>query len=205
MNSFNLYPELVKTAKAFRPALISEERKNILKPLIDYLNNVEGVAKLNFICTHNSRRSQFAQIWAQVAASFYEVDVQCYSGGIEVTEFNENAINAVRRAGFKVMPLKGENPQFHVTFSKELRPIVCYSKLYNDPANPVNGFAAIMTCSDADEKCPLIPGAETRIALNYSDPKEFDGTAKQNNKYDERCIQIANEMFYVFSQLTNER
>jgi len=37
--------------------------------------------------------------------------------------------------------------------------------------------------------------------LPYQDPKAFDNTAQQNEKYDERCRQIAREMFYVFSQI----
>ena len=58
-----------------------------------------------------------------------------------------------------------------------------------------------MTCSHAEENCPYIPGTEARIPVMYDDPKAFDGTALETAKYDERCQQIAAEMFYVFSQI----
>lgn len=58
-----------------------------------------------------------------------------------------------------------------------------------------------MTCSHADENCPFIPGAETRIPVRYEDPKEFDDTEMESEKYDERSKQIASEMFFVFSRV----
>ena len=58
-----------------------------------------------------------------------------------------------------------------------------------------------MTCSDADENCPFIPGTEMRIPVRYEDPKEFDGTPEESLRYDERSRQIASEMFFVFSQV----
>ena len=58
-----------------------------------------------------------------------------------------------------------------------------------------------MTCSQADVGCPFIAGAEKRIPVTYEDPKAFDNTEIQNEKYRERSLQIAAEMFYVFSQI----
>lgn len=58
-----------------------------------------------------------------------------------------------------------------------------------------------MTCSQADGGCPFISGAEKRIAITYDDPKAFDNTDQQTEKYNERSLQIATEMFYVFSQI----
>ncbi|HJY11282.1 MAG TPA: hypothetical protein VJ304_00760, partial [Flavobacterium sp.] len=66
---------------------------------------------------------------------------------------------------------------------------------------PKSGFAAIMTCSQADGGCPFIIGAEKRIAVTYEDPKVFDKTDEQTEKYQERSLQIANEMFYIFSKI----
>ena len=76
-----------------------------------------------------------------------------------------------------------------------------FSKLYDDASNPDADFAAVMTCSEADKNCPYIPGAESRIQLLYDDPKEFDGTAEETEKYDERASQIAAELFYFFAQI----
>jgi hypothetical protein len=56
-----------------------------------------------------------------------------------------------------------------------------------------------MTCSDADENCPLILGAENRISTTYEDPKKSDGTELQEQIYKERFKQIALETLYVFS------
>ena len=58
-----------------------------------------------------------------------------------------------------------------------------------------------MTCSHADENCPLIPGAEKKISLMYEDPKLFDRTILEKEKYRERSLQIATEMKYVFSKI----
>ena len=41
--------------------------------------------------------------------------------------------------------------------------------------------------------------------LVVDDPKAFDDTALEAEKYDERSIQIASEMFYVFRNLANKK
>ena len=58
-----------------------------------------------------------------------------------------------------------------------------------------------MTCSQADGGCPFIAGAEKRIPITYEDPKAFDDSPLEEAKYDERSLQIASEMFYVFRQI----
>lgn len=187
-----------------RQASIPVERKNSLSVLVDIIqrkvdNNLP--IRLNYICTHNSRRSQFAQIWSQVAASNYGIEVQSYSGGVEVTAFNERAISSLKRVGFEIEK-KGEiNPHYFVKWSNTNPSLEMFSKVYDDPINPSDGFTAIMTCSHADENCPFVSGCEQRIALRYYDPKEFDDTPFEEKMYDERSLQIAAEMFYVFSQI----
>jgi len=181
---------------------ISKERKEILQILIDYIRtkrNKKEEIHLNFICTHNSRRSQFAQIWAQTAAIFFGVEAYCYSGGVEITAFNERAVVAVQRAGFKIERDGVDNPRYSIQLTTDSPKIIAFSKLFDDPTSPKHRFAAVMTCSHADENCPFIPGTEARIPLLYDDPKAFDGTELEIQKYDERCAQIAAEMIYVFS------
>jgi arsenate reductase (thioredoxin) len=199
-----MHKELTNTIHKLDAKNIALERKKVLQPLIEYiqakLEKSEEI-KLNFICTHNSRRSQLAQIWAKTAANFHGIEISSYSGGVEVTGFNNRAVDTVKRAGFKVQQQGDENPTYTIFYSDEVEPIVTYSKIYNDSINPKNGFAAIMTCSHADENCPFISGAEKRIPVRYDDPKEFDDTTLEVSKYDERSMQIANEMFYVFSQI----
>ena len=58
-----------------------------------------------------------------------------------------------------------------------------------------------MTCNSADEACPIVFGAELRIPVKYEDPKVFDGTEKQEKKYAERSLEIAQEMWWVFGSI----
>ena len=183
---------------------ISEDRIAKLQPLIDYIKSKREKGqpiRLNFICTHNSRRSQFSQIWAQTAADYFEIPAFCYSGGVEVTACNERTIRSLERSGFIISKHGHSNPIYFILQDKDTKPIIVFSKLYDDVINPHGNFATIMTCSHADENCPFIPGAEARIPVRYEDPKEFDDTDLESAKYDERSKQIASEMFYVFSRV----
>jgi arsenate reductase len=184
---------------------ISDERKALLERLSAYikgkLQSGEDVS-LNFICTHNSRRSHLGQIWARVASIYHSIrSIKTYSGGTEATAFNENAVATLERAGFQIENPGGDNPEYAVRFSTEENPMICFSKTYDDPVNPSAKFGAIMTCSDADEACPNVPGADFRIPLKYEDPKISDGTPEQEKTYDERCAEIAREMLFLFSKL----
>ena len=58
-----------------------------------------------------------------------------------------------------------------------------------------------MTCTQADENCPVVPGSEKRISLPYDDPKDFDGTPMETAKYSERVMEIGTEILYAFSQV----
>lgn len=185
---------------------IKSERKLLLDKISNYIalkHSQNKPASLAYICTHNSRRSHFGQVWAHVASIYYNISpVHTFSGGTEASAFNTNAINALKRVGFSIEAVDdGENPTYHLSFSENEKPIVCFSKAYDNLNNPQKEFAAIMVCSDAEENCPFIPGAELRISTTYDDPKDFDGTAQQNEKYDERCKQIALETLYVFSKV----
>ena len=184
-------------------SLISEERKAVLEELARHIGSKQErnqPVRLNFICTHNSRRSHLGQIWASVAAFHYSVErVATYSGGTEATAFNPNAVAALMRAGLSIRKGEGNNPKYSVQYAGEVEPLICFSKTFDDPFNPSSDFAAIMTCSDADEACPSVPGADFRIAVKYLDPKISDDTPDQESIYDERCVEIAREMLYTFS------
>lgn len=185
-------------------AHVNVNRKAELQVLIDFIKEKRNVNKevlLNFICTHNSRRSQFSQLWAQVAADYFSIKVECFSGGVEVTAFNERAVNSLERLGFQIKVDGEGNPYYNIKWSDTEQSLVLFSKLYDYPINPVNDFAAIMTCSHADENCPYIPGCEKRIAIRYEDPKNFDDTPLEAAFYDYRSFEIGTEMFYVFSQI----
>jgi arsenate reductase len=205
-NIITLFPNLAGTIDKARSLPISSQRKEVLQILIDYIQNKVNSREeinLNFICTHNSRRSQFSQIWAQTAADFFGVPADCYSGGVEVTAFNERAVESIKRSGFRVTKKGIENPVYFIFHSDEGEPISAFSKLYDDPINKASRFAAVMTCSHADENCPFIPGTEHRIPVRYEDPKKYDDTSEEASRYDERSLQIASEMFYVFEQVNS--
>lgn len=185
---------------------LSAERKELIKQLTTFIEKrVQSgqTVYLNFICTHNSRRSHLSQLWAQAAAHYYGIpNVQCYSGGTEATAFNTRAVNAMKDAGFDIATIKrGENPVYEVRFAEGINPVTAFSKKFDDPFNHNKDFAAIMTCSHADDNCPLIFGAAARIALTYDDPKEFDGTPQESEKYKERVNQIGREILYAFSHV----
>ena len=182
--------------------LIPEFRKKKLNLLRKYILEKKEETNLLFICTHNSRRSLLAQVWAQVAAHHYGFfNVTSYSGGTETTSFYPSAIKALEMQGLLINKIsEKDNPIYTVKYSESVHPIICYSKKYNDFFNPKNNFAAIMTCNHADQNCPLIPNSDERIPISYKDPKSADGNQNEQEKYIERSIQICREMFYVFSK-----
>jgi arsenate reductase (thioredoxin) len=198
------YPSLVETIANLPFAAISKERLQLLDEMADYLQAKIKQGKeirLNFICTHNSRRSQFSQVWAQTAAAYFGIDAACYSGGVEVTAFNERAVAALKRDGFKVVQKGEENPIYFVFPGEDAEPIITFSKVYDDALNANKEFAAVMTCDHADENCPFIPGAEKRFPLRFEDPKAFDDSPLEEKMYSERAHQIAAELFYLFEKV----
>jgi len=204
----NLLPSLKFTVEELTKEFnqIPSERKEILRQLSLFIQrNVKAnqPVYLNFICTHNSRRSHLSQLWAQAAAYYYGIpDVHCFSGGTEATAFNPRAVKAMQEAGFQITLMKeGDNPLYNVQFADDAKPVMAFSKKYDDPFNYNKDFAAIMTCSHADENCPMVLGAIKRIALTYDDPKDFDGTLQEKAKYKERALQIGREILFAFSQV----
>ena len=202
------YLTLAETIANLPFTAISSERLQLLDEMATYLRDKmkQGEEiRLNFICTHNSRRSQFSQIWAQTAAAYYGIEANCYSGGVEVTAFNPRAVAAIQRDGFKVVKKEGENPVYFVFYSEDEQPIVAFSKLYDDAINAPKDFAAVMTCDHADENCPVIPGAERRFPLRFEDPKAFDDSLLEEKMYSERSRQIGAELMYLFKKVGSSR
>lgn len=185
---------------------ISEERKRILQPLIEFISSKiskNEEVRLNFICTHNSRRSHLSQIWAQTMAYYYQIEnVFCYSGGTEATAMFPKISETLTNQGFVILKLsETENPVYAVKFAENEHAVICFSKKYNDDFNPKSAFAAILTCDSADENCPIVYGAEARIPIKYEDPKKSDGTPEMNETYFNRSLEIATEMKFVFENL----
>ncbi len=201
-----MFPKIKSTIDQVSFETISEERKQVLTPLIQFIQskvNNELTIRLNFICTHNSRRSHLSQVWAQTAASFYNIkNVFCYSGGTEATALFPKVAETLVNTGFEVKIIsEGDNPIYAIKYNTNDHPVIGFSKRFEDDFNPQSEFAAILTCSQADGGCPFIAGAEKRIPITFDDPKAFDNTPLQTEKYQERSIQIATEFLYVFSQI----
>jgi arsenate reductase (thioredoxin) len=185
---------------------IPDERKRQLKKIALFVQTkltAKEPAQLMFICTHNSRRSHTSQIWAQAAAAYYGLQgVKAFSAGTEATAFYSSAVEALSRAGFDIHKANtGANPVFAVKYAENAPIIESFSKTIDNAANPHSNFCAVMNCSQADKNCPFVPGSSLRVSVPYDDPKEFDGTAQEKQKYDERCRQIAREMAYLFSNV----
>jgi protein-tyrosine phosphatase/arsenate reductase len=201
-------PALQTYANALVPdfAAIAAPRRAELDKIADFIQqrvNAGQPVQLTYICTHNSRRSHFGQLWAAAAAVYYGIpNVKTFSGGTETSAFNPRAIAACERAGFVIVKTaETANPVYAVSYATDTPPVNAFSKRYDDAANPQRDFCAVMTCSQADQACPIVKGAVARIAVPYNDPKAFDGKPEETAKYDERCRQIATETFYVFSRV----
>ncbi|WP_179351679.1 arsenate-mycothiol transferase ArsC [Winogradskyella vidalii] len=209
MNSTQqLFSEIENTIQTLKPETISDERKTVLQPLADFIKskvNDQQAIRLNFICTHNSRRSHLSQVWAQTIARYFNINnVFCYSGGTEATALYPMVADTLRASGFKIETLsEGNNPIYAIKYAANAHPVIGFSKKFAADFNPKSEFAAIMTCSQADGACPFIAGAEKRIPITFEDPKAFDNTPQQAEKYKERSLQIATELLYIFSQINS--
>lgn len=201
-----MFPKLEEYILNISTESISIARKDNLDPLVSYIQEkIHQQEKINvkFICTHNSRRSHLAQVWAQAMAYYFGIDnVFCYSGGTETTALFPSVVEALKKSGFQIRTIsEKENPIYSIKFSDNEHPIIGFSKKLDDDFNPKSKFAAVMTCSQADGGCPFIAGAEKRIPITFEDPKIYDNTPQEAEKYEERSLQVATEFFYVFSQI----
>ncbi|SDE75219.1 low molecular weight phosphatase family protein [Cellulophaga baltica] len=201
-----LFPQLAALINTLDMERISATRKEILDPLAEFIQHkvkTDQEIRLNFICTHNSRRSHLSQAWAQaIAAHFGITNIYSYSGGTEATALFPMAATTLKNSGFQITSLsEGNNPVYSIKYAANEAPIIGFSKTFDAPFNPSSEFAAIMTCSSADQGCPFIAGAEKRFPITFEDPKAFDNTPQQAEKYQERSLQIATELYYIFSKV----
>jgi len=206
MTENKLFQRIEETISTLHIDEISNERKAILNPLVIYIKEKisknESIA-LNFICTHNSRRSHLSQVWAQTMAHHVGIKkLNCYSGGTEATALFPVAAETLKNMGFQIAKLsETDNPVYSIKYASNAHPIIGFSKTFDDTFNPDSNFGAIMTCSSADEGCPIVSGSDGRFPITYEDPKAFDKTPLQKEKYHERSLQIATELLYVMKEV----
>jgi arsenate reductase len=107
------------------------------------------------LCTHNSARSQMAEGFLRaMAGDRFEVA----SAGTEKTEVRPEAIRAMRTHGIDISS--------HT--SKTL------DRFLNQPWDYV-----ITVCDDANEACPVFPGAKHRLHWSFPDPSAIVGPGRQ--------------------------
>ena len=184
--------------------LISEERKTELLKLSAYLSYKEtDPVNLVFICTHNSRRSIFGQVWAKVAAYYYGMgNVETHSAGTQETKIASNVVYTFSSLGFDlVVAGDEENSRHFFIFDERSNACVCQSKTLEHHSLPESEFGAIMTCTSADEACPIVSGSELRLSLPFKDPKDSDGTSNAQQEYRKCSNQIAREMLFTFANI----
>ena len=179
---------------------ISKKRLKNLEKIINEINRYtidKNYPKIIFICTHNSRRSQLAEIWAHTFNFVFEKNIKVFSAGTVKDKFSSRLVSVLKEIGFKV---KKKSNKFIFNFSENHNSIPMNSKLI-DEIYLKDNFITIMTCSNADKNCPVIPNALSRILLSYEDPKKFDFTNQETKKYKETSHKIALEFYYIFKNL----
>ncbi|QNM86742.1 hypothetical protein H9W90_06395 [Polaribacter pectinis] len=199
----------ISTENFFKSALkntkLEETRKSLLGKIAKEIANEYAKnerVNLNFICTHNSRRSQLGQVWSFFAANYFDLNIRAYSGGTEVTAFHRNTVKTLQKVGFTfdLVDFSHQNPKYLISYNGSKKSILGFSKRFDNPANP-EPFIAITTCNNADTNCPFIPTASHRFHLPFVDPKASDDTDHKEETYLKTNRQIAGEVFYIFSEI----
>ncbi len=188
---------------AFKKNELTEDRKVLLSKIAETIAkeySKNEVVSLNFICTHNSRRSQLGQVWSYFAANYFNLNINAFSGGTEVTAFYRNTVKTLQKVGFvfQLTDFSHQNPTYEISFKDANKTILGFSKLYSAPIN-TEPFMAITTCNNADKNCPFIPTASHRFHLPFVDPKHSDGSDTQEETYLETSKQIAGEVYFIFA------
>lgn len=190
---------------AYKKLKMDNERKDLLHTIANTIAKELQEKKevnLNFICTHNSRRSQIAQTWSFFAADYFDLNINSFSGGTEVTAFYRNSVKTLQKVGFtfNLLDFSHQNPKYEISFEGSKNSITGFSKRF-DAAENKKPYIAITTCDSADAKCPFIPSGIYRFHLPFTDPKFSDGTLTSDDEYLKTNTQIAGEIFTIFSQI----
>jgi arsenate reductase (thioredoxin) len=200
----------INTEDFFKNALntlkLDKNRRQLLTSIAQFIaEEIKANKKvnLNYICTHNSRRSQLAQVWSSYACNYFKLsEVNSFSGGTAITAFYRNTVKTLQEVGFnfQIVEFSHQNPVYAINYKNCIDPIIGYSKLYDDEYNK-KPFIAIITCSNAEENCPFIPDTIERFHLPFNDPKSFDNSLNQAEKYMETNKQIAGEIHFIFEKI----
>jgi arsenate reductase len=197
-NFFTLASKKIQLPE-LRKKILLEISKSMAK---EYIKT--NVAHVNFICTHNSRRSQLGQVWAYYAAHYFNLNIHAFSGGTEITAFYRNTLKTLQSVGFdfEVTDFSHDNPKYLISFQGSKNSVVGFSKRFDNALN-IEPYIAITTCNNADKNCPFIPSALARFHLPFEDPKASDHSPEQEATYLKTSEQIAAEVFFIFTEVKN--
>ncbi|MFN7037851.1 MAG: arsenate reductase ArsC, partial [Bellilinea sp.] len=113
-------------------------------------------ARVLFLCTGNSARSQMAEaLLRKYAADHFEV----FSAGLEPKGLNPYTV--------KVLEEIGVDTSQH------------YSKTLDSFIGKVHFGYLITVCSKAEENCPIFPGMGMRMHWPFEDPAAFVGSEEE--------------------------
>ena len=111
-----------------------------------------------FLCTHNSARSQMAEgFLCHLAGDRFEA----HSAGTEATYVRPLAVRAMAEVGMDI------SQQESKTLERYLGELFGY---------------VITVCDDANEACPIFPGAKERLHWSFPDPSRATGTEEERLK-----------------------
>jgi len=195
--------------------MIDEAHRDAGGKLVDWIveNFKSGQPlQLTAICTGNTRRSILSATMGNIAAAYYGMpEIRFHSGGTAPTAINPRTIKALKEIGVAIEPTgqeapRGEpnaaNPIYVIRWGTGLEARE-FSKTYFDASNPQQRFAALMVCGETDTECPVVKGATVRIEMPYLDPKIYDDSIYESQKYAERRDDIGRFMLSVMMQVRN--
>lgn len=187
----------------------SKKRLKILDQLMVYLK--ELVAKkleLNviFVCTHNSRRSQFAQFWLDTFLHNFGIEnYNIFSAGTVETEVHKNVISVIEHYGFTVTKdSEINNKKYKIALGKGYEINLFSKEITSVLEAGLGSFVLIFVCDSAYENCPFVIENQKHFSLTFEDPGRYDEDLNALEYYQKCAYKIAAEMHYLASGLADE-
>ena len=197
-----LYPEITEFLNGINTNSMESNRQEKWNDLAQHLRKTDNKGAINFICTHNARRSVISQSIASALAYHYGLNgIVAWSGGAEETFVHPNSIKLLLRIGFRLKEqTTGENPRYTLSFAVDAPDLLLFSKKFDDPSSPAP-YHAILVCSKGDAACPFIPNVASRTLIPFEDPGAYDNTPQADEAYYEAATRIGGELKQFFQLL----
>ncbi|MGB9833377.1 MAG: arsenate reductase ArsC [bacterium] len=112
-------------------------------------------ARVLFICTHNSARSQMAEGYLKKRYGEY---FEAYSAGTEPTSVHPLAVRVMGEMGIDISEHRSKSVREFLNHHFDL---------------------VITVCDSAREACPFFPGAKKYIHAGFPDPAIIEGTEEE--------------------------